>query len=138
MTGTTISGRVLLAGTAEAPALVLDEALSFWGGFDPGTGEIIDVRHPQRGETLKGRILVLPESRGSAGTPGGIAEAIRAGVGPRGVILGKADVNVTVGAIVAEALYGIAVPVVVLDMQALAAFRTGDIVAIDEQGNITL
>ena len=32
-------GRTLVAGTAEGPALVLDEPLSLWGGVDPGTGD---------------------------------------------------------------------------------------------------
>ena len=44
--------RTLVAGTAEGPALVLDEPLSLWGGLDPVTGEIVDVRHPQRGANV--------------------------------------------------------------------------------------
>ena len=51
--------RTLVAGTAEGRALVLDEPLSFWGGVDPGTGDIIDPRHPQRGANVAGRILVM-------------------------------------------------------------------------------
>ena len=34
---------VVVEGVAEAPARVLDEPVSFWGGIDPHTGEIVDV-----------------------------------------------------------------------------------------------
>ena len=37
-----IQGTVLHGGEAAGELLVLDEPLSFWGGFDPQTGEIID------------------------------------------------------------------------------------------------
>ena len=42
-----IQGRVLVSGQASGPAMVLAETLSFWGGFNPINGEIIDVHHPQ-------------------------------------------------------------------------------------------
>ena len=54
-----MKGRVLAAGEADGPALVLDEPLSLWGGMDPGSGELIDARHPQRGAMLAGRVVVM-------------------------------------------------------------------------------
>jgi predicted aconitase with swiveling domain len=129
-----VSARVLNRGTADGEAMVLDEPLSFWGGFDARTGTIVDQHHPQRGGCVAGRFLILPESRGSAGTPAGIAEAIRAGVGPVGIALAKADVNVAVGAMVAAALYGVDVPVLVIGDAELAELRTGDRISVDEGG----
>jgi predicted aconitase with swiveling domain len=131
--------QVLNPGEARGPAMVLDEPLSFWGGFDARTGVIVDGHHPQRGSCVAGRFLILPESRGSAGTPGGIAEAIRRGVGPVGIVLAKADVNVAVGAMVAAALYGIAVPVLVISDAQRADLRSGDHVqaALDGRMRIT-
>ena len=38
-----IQGRVLVPGLAAGVVMKLDEGLSFWGGFDPKNGEIIDV-----------------------------------------------------------------------------------------------
>ncbi|MFN8425100.1 MAG: hypothetical protein U0X87_02420 [Anaerolineales bacterium] len=38
-------------------ALVSREPLSFWGGYDWKTGEIIDRRHPLSGEIAKGEFL---------------------------------------------------------------------------------
>jgi predicted aconitase with swiveling domain len=130
--------RVLNPGEARAQAMVLDEPLSFWGGFDARTGVIVDRHHPQRGSCVAGRFLVLPESRGSAGTPGGIAEAIRRGVGPVGIALGKADVNIAVGAMVAAALYGVAVPVLVIGDAQRARLRTGDLVEADRDGRVRI
>jgi predicted aconitase with swiveling domain len=131
-----ISARVLNRGTACAQAMVLDEALSFWGGFDAQTGIIVDQHHPQKGRCIAGRFLVMPESRGSAGTPAGIAEAIRRGVGPAAIALGKADVNVAVGAMVAAALYGMEIPVLVIGHEDRARLRSGDRIEADLDGRL--
>ncbi len=136
MSSAAITARVLNPGMARGDALVLDEALSFWGGFDARTGNIIDAHHPQRGLCVAGRFLILPESRGSAGTPAGVAEAIRHGVGPVAIALGKADVNVAVGAMVAAALYGIEVPVLVIADVDRARLRSGDRIEADRQGRL--
>ena len=134
MSGEALTARVLNPGSARGDALVLDEALSFWGGFDARTGTIVDAQHPQRGVCVAGRFLVLPESRGSAGTPAGVAEAIRHGVGPAGIALGKADVNVAIGAMVAGALYGVEVPVLVIGDVERARLRSGDRIEADRDG----
>ncbi len=54
-----LSAATLVPGRAEGPAFVLAEPLSFWGGFDAGTGRIIDRWHPQEGATLAGHVLVM-------------------------------------------------------------------------------
>jgi predicted aconitase with swiveling domain len=107
--------RVLVAGTAEGDALVLEEPLSFWGGIDPATGNLIDTRHPQRGERVTGRILVMPSGRGSSSSSSVLAEAVRAGTAPAAIVLLEADPILALGAIVARELYGTALPVVVAD-----------------------
>eukprot|EP01032_Pedospumella_encystans_P005854 gene5854-6995_t len=58
-----ITGHVLVSGSAEGEVLFTDTALSFWGGADAVTGEIIDRHHPLSGERLTGRVLALPTSR---------------------------------------------------------------------------
>ena len=134
--GFSLEARVLIAGRAEGSALCLDETLSFWGGFDPMKGEIIDVHHPQHGQRVGGSILFIPESRGSAGTPGGIAETLRNGSGPAALVLGKPDINVGVGALVANRLYGLSVPVLELSVSDLRRIRNGDRISIAEDGII--
>lgn len=106
-----IAARILNAGEAEGPVLVLDEPLSFWGAFDPRTGVILDVHHPQRGACLTGKILLMRESRGSGSSPGTIAEAIRLGTAPAAIVFVMPDVNLAIGAAVAGELYGRQCPI---------------------------
>ncbi|MEM9467146.1 MAG: DUF126 domain-containing protein [Actinomycetota bacterium] len=120
-----IRGRVLHPGDAAGTVLRLDEPLSFWGGLDPTTGTIIDQAHPQVGVSMTGAVVVMPGSRGSSGTPGVLGEALRRGVGPAALIVTKADVNLVAGAIVAEALYDAACPVVQVAETALSDLATG-------------
>ena len=101
-----IRATVLNAAAAEGPVLALDEPLSFWGAFDPRTGIIIGVHHPQRGACVTGTILLMRESRGSGSAPGAIAEAIRLCTAPAAIILAVPDINLAIGADVAETLYG--------------------------------
>lgn len=105
--------RTLVAGTGRGAVLVLDEPLSFWGGVDPATGEVIDVRHPQRGANVAGRILVMPSGRGSSSSSSVLAECIRAGTAPTAIVLGGTDPILALGAIVARELYGRTIPVLV-------------------------
>ena len=136
MSDAPLEARVLHAGSAAGEALVLDEPLSFWGGFDAASGIIVDRHHPQRGASIAGRFLVLPESRGSAGTPAGVAEAVRRGTGPVGIVLGRADMNVAIGALVAAKLYAIEVPVLVIGDAERSRVRTGDRLRSDNHGMI--
>lgn len=138
MTAVALQGRVLNPGETAGAALVLSEPLSFWGGFDPATGRVIDRLHPQAGAELAGKILVLPESRGSGGTPAGVAEAIRRGTAPLAIVLGKADANIAAGAMVAAELYGRQVPVVALAPDDFGRIRSGDRVTVAEDGRVTI
>lgn len=106
-------------------ALVLDEPLSLWGGMDPATGEIIDANHPQRGASVRGRALVMASGRGSSSSSSVLAEAVRAGTAPAAILLGEPDLILSIGAAVAEELYGVVVPVVVLPPARLAAIVDG-------------
>ncbi len=125
-----ISVTMLHEGEAEGPLLVLDEPLSFWGGFDAQTGQVIDQHHPQAGAMAGGTLLALPETRGSAGTPAGVAEAIRNGSGPLAIITAKKDFNLVAGVMTARRLYDICVPVVEIARADLASLRTGQMARI--------
>lgn len=131
-----IRGQVLHAGEARGPVLVLTEPVSFWGAFDPRTGKIVDTHHPQCGTALGGHILLLPETRGSGGTPGGIAEAVRRETGPLGIILITPDINLAVGTQVAAALYGRACPVIAVTAEDYARLAECRDIAISADGDI--
>ncbi len=126
-----MKGRALAPGQAEGHALVLLEPLSFWGGIDPATGAIIDARHRQRGESVSGRVLVMPAVRGSSSSSSILAEAVRAGCAPAAILLGEPDLILAVGAAVAEELYGVSVPVVLLARDELASIADGARVRVD-------
>ena len=110
---TPIAARSLTEGTAEGESVVLSTPLSFWGGFDVSTGRIIDRSHPSNGALLTGKIVVMPVGRGSSSGSSILAEAIRRGTAPAGLILSEPDPILTVGAIVAQKLYGRSIPIVV-------------------------
>lgn len=105
--------RVLIDGDATGEIFVLERPLSFWGGYSPETGLITDVSHPQHGEPLTGRIVVMPHGRGSSSSSAVLAEALRLGTGPRAIVLGEPDQIVITGVLVARKLYGVECPVVV-------------------------
>jgi len=136
-----ISAATLAPGRAEGAPLSLDEPLSFWGGLDPKTGLIIDRWHPQAGERVGGRILMMPSGRGSSSGSAALAEAIRLAVGPAAILLLKRDAIVIVGALAAKELYGHACPVALVateDWARLAAARRLDVRAQAHGTTITM
>ncbi len=122
-----IDGQTLVAGneTVQGNLCKLDAPLSFWGGFDPHTGRIIDQSHPKAGALLAGRVVAMPGSRGSSGTPGVLGESLRRGTGPIGLLLTKADINLAAGVIAAAALYEITCPLILIDEATFAALVDG-------------
>jgi uncharacterized protein len=122
--------RVLAPGSATAEALVLGEPLSLWGGVDPASGRIIDRRHREVGQSVTGKILVMPSGRGSSSSSSILAEAVRAGTGPVGIVLREPDPILALGSVVAALLYGTAVPVVTVPETLYRILRTGVILTI--------
>lgn len=129
-----MTGRLIAPGGARAEALVLDEPLSLWGGLDPETGRIIERRHAQHGALVTGRALVMPGVRGSSSSASVLAEAVRAGTAPAAVVLGEPDLILAIGAAVAEELYGIQIPILVVPAAELAGIGDGATVDIGPEG----
>ncbi len=108
-------GKTIVEGRAEGKALVSNMPLSFWGGFDPSEGKVIDIYHDLYDVDVRGKILVLPEGRGSCTGSVVLLEAILNENGPNGIILRAADEIITLGGIVADEIFTEGIPVVVLD-----------------------
>jgi predicted aconitase with swiveling domain len=123
----------LVPGTARGRALVLPEPLSFWGGVDSVSGRVIDGRHPQFGEALSGRVVLLPAGRGSSSSSSVLAETVRAGTAPAALVLLQTDPILVLGAVVAAELYGRVLPIVQVGEEAYRSIRSGDDVAVDAQ-----
>lgn len=108
--------RVLVPGSATGDVVVLEEGLSFWGGYDSESGTIIDKAHPQFGVSLVGKIVAMPHGRGSSSSSYVLAEALRKGTGPAGIVLGEPDSIVVIGVMVASLLYDVVCPIYVGDL----------------------
>ncbi|MDX1578687.1 MAG: DUF126 domain-containing protein [Gemmatimonadota bacterium] len=122
---------------AEGRLLWTEEPLSFWGGYDPGTGEIIDRRHPLAGRIAAGRVLALPSTRGSSTTTAVLLESIRQGTSPAAILTRGTDTFLTLAAIVAEELYGRTLPVVPLEPDAWTGLAGAERVAVSADGLVT-
>jgi predicted aconitase with swiveling domain len=107
-----IHGRTLHPGTATGKPIRLTAPLSFWGGTD-NEGRIVDAHHPQCGEVLTGRILLMESGRGSSSASSVLAEQIRARTAPAAIILSRPDPIIPLGALIAAELYDLNLPVVV-------------------------
>lgn len=126
-----IEGRTLARGVATGEVVVLEEPLSFWGGVDAREGIVVSEHHPQFGVLLRERVLVMPSGRGSSSSSSVLAEAIRLGTAPAGILLREADPIVVLGAVVARELYGVELPVVALDEEDYRSLNPGDVVSVD-------
>lgn len=100
---TVTQGHVLVPGPAvQGLGLVLAAPISFWGGVDPRTGRVIDVRHPQHGLDIAGRVLFLPGTIGSSSASAVLLELVHAERAPAAIVLHQADAILLLGLIVAR------------------------------------
>lgn len=102
---------------ASGPLLVCDEALSFWGGVHPQTGVIVDAHHPQCGESVVGRVVMMPSSRGSCTGSAVLLGLALIGKAPVALVFREPEDVLTLGAVVGNTLYSSSIAVVRLDKQ---------------------
>jgi len=133
-----IQGNTVVVGSARAEALAADAPLSFWGGFDPDTGIIIDRRHPLTGNLASHRILVIPSGRGSCSGSGVLLEAIHNGTAPAAIITSRLDPVIALGCILGDELYASHPPMVVIPEHDRLLIETGDLVEVDRSGLVTV
>lgn len=115
-----------MPGEARGPVLRLEAPISFWGGVDPETGRIRDLRHPQAGADIGGRILVVPETVGSSSSSAIMLELMRIGRAPAGLVLGAVDAILVLGVLVGRALGYPALPVLLVEPARLADLPDGE------------
>src|SRR4051812_37185127 len=125
---------ILLPGTGEGEVLALTHPISFWGGVDPRTGDIIDARHPQRGECVAGRVLALPGTIGSSSASAVLLELVHAGKAPAAILMTEPDAILLLGLVVAREMGWTTPPAlrVPLDRQRVLSGR----VSVDETGAV--
>lgn len=94
---------ILIPGNdAAGPCLALTAPISFWGGVDPKTGDIIDARHPQRGRNIAGTVLALPGTIGSSSASAVLLELVHAGRAPAAILMDAPDAILLLGLVVAR------------------------------------
>jgi predicted aconitase with swiveling domain len=125
-----LRGRKIVGGSAQGEALVTNQTISGWGGIDPKTGTIIELRHELRGKSFKDKILVFPGAKGSSGWSAFFHMARLNGAAPKGFLFNKMSTKIALGLVVTHA------PAVTdFDRDPLTVIETGDWVEIDaDQG----
>ena len=134
----TLQGKVIIPGKTQGKALVSNEPLSFWGGYDWKTGEIIDRRHVLSGAMAKDKILAVPFTRGSSTTTAVLLEAIRAKTAPAAILTTDTDFFFALASVVADELYASPLPLVALTEEDFSRLRTDDSVQITTTGIVTI
>jgi predicted aconitase with swiveling domain len=123
--GAITSGRVLVAGEGRGPLLRLSAPISFWGGVDPRSGEVMDPRHPDHGVSIAGTVLALPAAIGSSSSSAIVLELLREGVAPAAILIAKADAILALGVVVARELGYASIPVLEVELGRLDALPDG-------------
>jgi predicted aconitase with swiveling domain len=133
-----VKGDVLVEGASgTGEGLVLSAPISFWGGVDPKSGRIADVRHPQHGRSIAGTVLFLPGTIGSSSASAVLLELVSAGKAPAALVLHEPDAILLLGLVVAKEM-GLHVPMAVrLDRTAFAAFA-GKSVSVGGDGMVAV
>lgn len=123
----TFQGRVIVKGTVAGKALVCREALSFLGDVDIRTGDIVGDLPSVAGKNVRGTILVMPSTRGSAGAWRFLYQLFKHGTHPAAIICQRLpDPSVVQGAILAK------IPIVCeLEDEFLTTICTGQYVEVD-------
>ncbi|UTH46720.1 cis-3-hydroxy-L-proline dehydratase [Loktanella salsilacus] len=98
-------GQIIVAAKAQGDVLVSSEGLSFWGGVDPKDGRVIDAHHPLCGQSLAGKIVLMPTSRGSCTGSGVLLELALNGSAPAALVFREDEDILTLGALIAGRMF---------------------------------
>ena len=118
-----LRGRIIYKGSCEGEALVTSMPISFYGGVDPNTGVVIEKGHDLQGQSVKDKILVFPQGKGSTVGSYTLYRMKKNGTAPAGMVNRECETIVAVGAIISE------IPCV--DKVDISKIKTGDKVTIE-------
>lgn len=126
-----LRGRKVVGGVAEGEALVTTERISGWGGIDPRTGSVIETRHPLRGVSFAGKVLVFPGAKGSSGWSNQFHMTRLMGTAPAAMLFNEMTTKIALGAVVTRAP-----SLTDFDQDPLQLICTGDWVRVDAERGI--
>ena len=97
-----LEGRKIYKGTAEGEAIVTKDGISFYGGVDPDSGEIVEVGHELEGQSITGKVLVFPTGKGSTVGSYTMYRMKKSNTAPAAIVNKQIDTIVAVGCIISE------------------------------------
>ncbi len=118
-----LKGRIIYKGKAEAEALVTSMPISFYGGVEPNTGEVIEKGHELQGQSIKGKVLVFPQGKGSTVGSYTLYRLKKNGAAPAAMINRETETIVAVGAIISEIPF--------IDKVDIRKFKTGSTIKVE-------
>jgi len=121
-----MKGRTISLGKAKGEAIVSREPMGFYGGIDPKTGVVIEKGHELEGKSVKDKILVFPQGKGSTVGSYVIYGLKKNGVAPAAIVNKETETIVATGVILAG------IPCV--DGIDINKIKTGDKLVVDADG----
>ena len=95
-------GRKISPGSAEGEALVTSMGISFYGGVDPETGQVVEKGHALEGQSVAGKVLVFPTGKGSTVGSYTLYRLKKAGKAPAAILNAEAETITAVGCIISD------------------------------------
>ncbi len=120
-----LKGRIIYKGKAKGEALVTEMPISFYGGVDPNTGVVIEKGHQLNGQSVKDKILVFPQGKGSTVGSYTLYRMKKNGTAPAGMINKESETIIAVGAIISE--------IPTIDKVDTSKIKTGNKVSIENE-----
>lgn len=96
-----MKGRMISPGKARGEAIVSKEPIGFYGGIDPKTGVVIEEGHELEGKSVKDKILMFPQGKGSTVGSYIIYGLKKNGVAPAAIVNTETETIVATGVILA-------------------------------------
>ncbi len=97
-----IKARSISEGKGKGEAMILREPFGFYGNIDPKTGIITEKGNPLEGESIKNKIFIFPNGKGSTVGSYVIYALKKNGAAPKAIINRETETIVATGAILAE------------------------------------
>jgi predicted aconitase with swiveling domain len=95
-------GKPVVEGRASGEILYSPEPITFFGGVDTATGRVVERSHPLYAQTLSGKILIFPHSKGSTVGSYILLRLARRKLAPAGIVTLHPDEVTIVGAIISK------------------------------------
>ena len=97
-----IECRSISKGKTSGELLVSNKTISFLGGVNPETGEVIDPNHDLKGQSIKDKVLFIPGGKGSTVGSYVIYQMKKNNTAPKAIICLKAEPIIATGAIMSN------------------------------------